>query len=56
MRSTSWTYTFKDMFGSPPAVLRNPRVTSMTDRASHASLKDSSCPQMALMAALGRGF
>ena len=38
MRSTSWTYTFKDMLGLPPAVLRNPKVTSTSDRASQASL------------------
>lgn len=38
MRSMSWTYTFKGMLGLPPAVLRNPNVISMSDRASHASL------------------
>lgn len=56
IRSMSWMYTFKSMFGSSPAVLRNPKVTSMTDRASQASLYDCSCPLMVLMAALGRGL
>lgn len=36
--SMSWIYSFKCMLGSPPAVLRNPKVISMTDRASQASL------------------
>lgn len=38
IRSMSWIYTFRDMFGSPPAVLRNLKVTSITDRASQALL------------------
>lgn len=38
IRSLSCTYALKSMFGSSPAVLRNPKVTSMTDRASQASL------------------
>lgn len=37
IRSLSWMYKAKSMFGSSPAVLRNPKVTSVTCRASQAS-------------------